>query len=275
MARCSPERVARSEGATLFGRAAVAYRTARPGYPDRVYQLLAEHCGLADGCRTIEVGAGSGQATRRLLELGARPLVAVEPDAGFADDLEALARSSGGAVVPVFAPFESAELEEAAFDLAVSATAFHWLDRTIGPRKLGACLRDEGWLALFWNVFGDPRQPDPFHEATAQLLSGLATDPSHASEESLPFALDLDARRSDFRAAQADHDFRVEEIPWTLTQSPRQVRSLYATFSSIARLPERERETLLDGIESIAETQFGGAVERRMVTPVYLGHRAG
>jgi len=273
LARCSPDRVARSEGAALFGRAAVSYESARPGYPERVYELLVEQCGLTEGCRTIEVGAGSGQATRRLLELGARPLVAVEPDRGFAKVLETMAQKSEGAVVPIFAPFESAQIREAAFDLAVSATAFHWLDRATGPRKLGSCLRPGGWLALFWNVFGDPRLPDPFHEATVQLLSGLATNPSHPLEGSLPFALDEDARRSDFRAAGADRDFRVEEIRWTLTQSPRQVRSLYATFSSIARLPEQERETLLDRIQSIAETRFGGAVERRIVTPVYLGRR--
>jgi SAM-dependent methyltransferase len=274
LARCSPDRVARSEGAELFGSAAVAYPGTRPAYPDRVYELLVEHCGLAEGCRTVEVGAGSGQATQRLLETGARPLVAVEPDPGFAKALETLAQGSEGALVPVFATFESAQLREAAFDLAVSATAFHWLDRATGPRKLGACLRPGGWLALFWNVFGDPRLPDPFHEATVELLSGLAINPSHPPEASLPFALDRDARRSDFRAAGADRDFRVEEIRWTLRQSPRQVRALYATFSSIARLAERERETLLDRIESIAETQFGGTVERRIVTPVYLGRRA-
>jgi hypothetical protein len=87
--------------------------------------------------------------------------------------------------------------------------------------------------------------------------------------------LDRDARRSDFQAAGADRGFMVEEIHWTLVQSPGQVRALYATFASIARLPEVARETLLDRLASIAERQFGGSVERRMVTPVYLGSRAG
>ena len=72
--------ISRSEGRALFGRDSALYERARPDYPERVYQLLVERCGLASGCRTIEVGAGSGQATKRLLELGARPLVAVEPD---------------------------------------------------------------------------------------------------------------------------------------------------------------------------------------------------
>jgi hypothetical protein len=85
--------------------------------------------------------------------------------------------------------------------------------------------------------------------------------------------LDREARRADFAAARADRDFAVEEVRWTLTQSARQVRALYATWASVAHLPDAPREALLDGIESIAESRFGGVVERRMVTPVYLGRR--
>ena len=266
--------ISRSEGSALFGRDSASYEEARPDYPERVYELLVERCGLTEGCRTIEVGAGSGQATRRIAELGARPLIAVEPDRGFASALESLARTSDHAVVPLFTSFESASVPAGSFDLAVGATSFHWLDRAIGPRKLGACLRPGGWLALFWNVFGDPRQPDPFHEATYSLLSRLATSPSHASKGPLPFALDQAARRSDFRAAGADRNFALEELRWTLTQSAEQIRSLYATFSPIARLPSADRETLLDSIAAIAANQFGGVVERRMVTPVDLGQRA-
>ena len=43
---------------------------------------LCGRCGLAHGAAAI--GAGTGTATRRLLDLGANPLVAIEPDARFA-----------------------------------------------------------------------------------------------------------------------------------------------------------------------------------------------
>lgn len=263
------------EGRGLFGRHSACYEGARPDYPARVYELLVERCGLADGCRTIEVGAGSGLATTRLVELGARPLVPVEPDRRFADALESLGRISNGAAIPLFSPFESADVEAGAFDLAVCATSFHWLDRDVGSRKLGACLRPDGWLALFWNVFGDPREPDPFHDATEPLLAGLAVSPSHASRGPLPFTLDREGRASDFSAAQADREFTVEDLHWTLRLNPGEARSLYSTWASISRLPHARREALLDGIEAIAESQFGGVVERKMVTPVYLGRRVG
>lgn len=267
------ERVERAEGRELFGKQP-GYDAARPDYPERVYTILSDRCGLGDGCRTLEVGAGSGQATRQLAARGARPIVAVEPDPSFGAALDRLATRTHGAVVPVRAPFESAEVEHGAFDLVVSATAFHWLDRETGARELGACLRSGGWLALFWNTFGDPRLPDPFHDATVFLLSRLAASPSHPPERALPFSLDRDARRADFVAAGCEADFRLEEIHWTLELDPKQVRALYATYSSIARLPDGEREALLEGLANVASREFGGRVERNMVTAVYTGRRA-
>ena len=69
----------RSFGRQAFGLNPAAYHAARPEYPDWVYDRLVR-CGLRPGVRVFEIGAGTGKATRRLIERGADPLVAVEPD---------------------------------------------------------------------------------------------------------------------------------------------------------------------------------------------------
>ncbi len=74
-------------GREAFGLDPGNYHTARPGYPEWVYELLCERCGLQPGAATFEIGAGTGIATRRLLELGANPLVAIEPNSSLADFL--------------------------------------------------------------------------------------------------------------------------------------------------------------------------------------------
>jgi hypothetical protein len=61
------------------------YRLARPAYPVRVYQVLTDRCGLGPGARLLEIGPGTGQATRELLARGA-DVLAVEPGARLADD---------------------------------------------------------------------------------------------------------------------------------------------------------------------------------------------
>src|SRR5579859_5881772 len=73
-------RISIAEGRRLFGYDPSSYAAARPDYPAGLYDRLVERCGLRPGMPVFEVGAGTGLATRRLLELGASPLVAIEPD---------------------------------------------------------------------------------------------------------------------------------------------------------------------------------------------------
>ena len=55
--------------------------------------------------------------------------------------------------------FEKWPLEQEAFDLVVSATAFHWVDPAIRYRKSAQALRPAGSLALLCNAH-DPRGPE-------------------------------------------------------------------------------------------------------------------
>ena len=263
------EQISRTEGRAAFGGDVAAYRRGRPEYPERVYEVLVERCGLGPDRRVLDIGAGSGLATRRLAERGAN-VIALEPDERFAGELDAVARESDGAVTPIFRSFEEAELPEGELDLVTAASSFHWIRRE-GLSKIGTCLRSRGWLAVWGNVFGDPREPDPFHEATKELLSPLANSPSYPASRPLPYALDVDERRADFRLAGAAEDFTAEEVSWTLVQTPDQVRTLYATFASISRLDERERGLLLDQLAAIAAKEFAGRVQRKIVTPIYTG----
>src|ERR1700758_1747542 len=74
----------RAEGRRAFGADPEGYHAARPAYPERVFEILRQRCGLRPSCRTFEIGGGTGVCTRRLVELGASPLVVVEPDARLA-----------------------------------------------------------------------------------------------------------------------------------------------------------------------------------------------
>jgi SAM-dependent methyltransferase len=249
----------------VFGPVATSYEDARPDYPDRVFEVVRERCGLGPSTRVVEIGAGSGKATRRLLEAGAHVL-AIEPSQPLAEELRA--RFS---TVPrldiVGAPFEDAHLSPSSFDLVVAATAFHWLDPGPTLPKIVSILRPGGWLALWWNVFGDPDLPDPFHDATEQILNDLEPSPSEG-RDALPFALNVSARTSDLEGS-GFQSVAYEALRWTLTLESSQTRRLYGTYSNIARLPTARREAILDGIERVAAVEFGGRVERQMVTPIY------
>lgn len=259
--------IQRTFGRQAFGGDPGGYHAARPAYPDWVFDLLRERCGDRPNVVTFEIGAGTGTATRRLLELGANPLLAIEPDNRLATFLrETLPDKT---LTVVVAPFEEAVLQEASFDLGVSATAFHWLTEDLALTKVAKLLRPGGWWAMVWNVFGDPHRPDPFHEATKTLLNS-ALSPSAGNGE-VPFALDAEARLAALKRTQAFDNVEHRTSAWSLALDPDQTAALYATYSNINIRPDRE--AVLAELRRIAHDSFHGRVIRNMVTSLYVARR--
>jgi SAM-dependent methyltransferase len=257
----------------LFGGDPGGYDRARPDYPPRVYEILTERCGLRPGVATVEIGPGSGLATRRLLAGGADPFIAVEPDERLAAYLSKQLRAEGRSIGLRVAAFEDAALDESSFDLVASATAFHWLNQPVALAKVGRILRPGGWLANWWNVFGDSFGVDAFHEATKHFMEPLGK-PAVNADGRLPFPLDAEARLADLRAVGVYEEIDHEIIPWPARFTPSQVRALYSTFPNISGLSEPRRSEILDALAAVAENEFGGLVERTFYTSIYIARRA-
>ncbi|AXI78922.1 class I SAM-dependent methyltransferase [Peterkaempfera bronchialis] len=144
----------KSDLASSFHSVAAEYDTARPSYPDALFDAIEELTGrpLA-GADVLDVGAGTGISTRALLARGAR-VTAVEPTPGMAERLHALApdlplvRGDGNAL-----PFR-----DSCADLVGYAQAFHWTDPARSVPEAVRVLRPGGALALWWNV-KDPEVP--------------------------------------------------------------------------------------------------------------------
>jgi SAM-dependent methyltransferase len=265
----------------LFGTDPEGYAAGRPEYPERVYELLVNRCGLAEGARVLEIGPGPGLVTRHLLAVGAQ-VAAVEPDAALASHLEA---TLGGEELRVLRnTFEQADLPDDGFDLVVAGTSFHWVDPAVGWLKLGRVVKPGGWAAIWWTIFGDRSRPDPFHDATKRLVdeaiaAHTPSDPSAtartpANRGSTMFELDIEQRRLDLRERAGMQRVEGELVRWTGRMSTTEVRAFYGSTIRILRLPAESREPLLNAVAQAAEDQFGGIVERPFVTSIYTGQRA-
>jgi SAM-dependent methyltransferase len=258
-------RLERAEGRHLFGTDPETYDAVRPGHADGVYAILRERCGLGPGSTVLEVGPGTGQATRRLLELGASPLVALEPDPQLAAFLR---QRLGTRIELVEAALEDAVLEPAAFDLAAAASSFHWVDEETGLGRLRDALRPGGWIALWWTSFGDETRPDPFMEAVDPLFDDVPHSPSAPGDGRPSFARDAERRL----AALGDAGFQDgahDELRWRHEWNAAGIRGLYSTFSPIISLDPEHRERMLASIEQTAATQFEGRVSKPLVTSLY------
>jgi SAM-dependent methyltransferase len=260
------------EGRALFGADPLNYDEIRPPYPEQIYEFLLTTGALRANRSTLEIGAGTGLATRRLLDFGVNPLAVIEPDPRFIPMLTSLARLYKAEVRCITESFEEAVLPNSHYDLVVAATSFHWIQPSIGLAKVAAILKPGGHVALWWNVFGDLDREDPFHEATRTILQPLASSPSGAPD-ALPGPLDTQARLTDFSRSGQFDPAEFMAYRWTLVLNTAQVGALYATFSPIGRLPEERRKTILHRLMEVAERHFGGTVERNMVSPVYVARR--
>jgi SAM-dependent methyltransferase len=252
-----------SEGRRLYGQDPDAYQAGRPQYPDRVYEVLVDRCGLSDGSRVVEIGPGTGLVTARLLVAGAT-VTAVEANAAMAEYLAE--RLAGPDLDIVQATFEEAPLVEGGFDLAVAATSFHWVDQRAGAQKLRRVLVGGGWAAIWWMLFEDPVEPDEFSVAAEKVVT--FSPGTMAGSGRLPFQIDEVARRS-YLADAGFVDVQSELIRSTVVMDASQIRALYATMAIILRRPAGEQMALLDAIEELVGEEFGGRVERKFVTGLY------
>ena len=133
---------------TIFNTAATLYEEIRPGYPEELISDIVELSGLENQSRILEVGCGTGKASRPFAERGYE-LVCLDIGA----DLLAVASErlkqfpNVSFVEQAFEEWES----DGKFDMIISATAFHWVDPKVRYLKASEVLKPKGFLAVFSN----------------------------------------------------------------------------------------------------------------------------
>lgn len=256
-----------SLGRTVFGENPAAYDAARPGYPDALYEWLELSGALKAGAVCFEIGPGTGQATGPVLARGAAGVLALEPDPALAAHLRAAIPDPRLDVR--CETFEACDLPEGAFDFGFAATSFHWLPRGKALAKAKAALKPGGWLAIWWNIYHDPREPDAFGRATEHLFEGVE---QILAPDRTPFGLDAPARTGEMRSA-GFVDVRHAVFSQTIDFDPDGMAALFATFSRVAKAPPARREQLLAGAREIVARDFGGTVVRQVSSGAYIGRR--
>lgn len=135
---------------TGFNTDASRYARGRPDYPAEVADWLRDSIELEPGKTVVDLGAGTGKFTRRLLATGAQ-VIAVEPVAAMRErlehDLPEIEALDGSAT--------SIPLPDESVDAIVCAQAFHWFATAEALAEMHRVLKPGGILGLIWNTKDD------------------------------------------------------------------------------------------------------------------------
>jgi SAM-dependent methyltransferase len=240
------------ERALSFGAVADLYDSSRPRYPGALIADVIAAGGQLNP-RILEVGAGTGKATRDLAARGAQ-LVAIEPDEAMAK-VNRSTLPAGGDVTLVISTFEDLLLPPEPFDVVASAQAWHWVDPKVGFAKARRALRPGGHLAIFWN---GPRRIESelraaIDDVYEQHVPGFVGESMMGGGRvSRPPSLDPLA---------APHFGAVElrTYDWETTYTTEAYVGLLRTHSDHGALPSDQLAQLLDGVGAVIDSA-GGSV---------------
>ena len=255
----------------LFDAVADLYDRVRPGYPGELFADLAAITGLDTGSTVLEVGCGTGQATRSLGALGCS-VTAVEP--GPAMIALARERTAIHPNVEIEAgAFEDWDDRGRRFDVLVAASSWHWVDPSIGWRRASELLHPHGWMAMLGHVVvRRPGEPEVYAE-TADLHERFC--PANPGWGPPPL----------------EEDVRIAEQGWGPPNDPGGLfgptivrwyptvqwfdgegfADLLRSTSLYRRIDSGVREPLLDGIAEHVRTRMGDRAVRRYLSVLRVG----
>jgi len=250
-----------------FDEVAELYDRWRPGYPDALFDDLFSLAALPPGSRILEIGCGTGQATRPLSRRGFA-MRCLEPGPALARLARAnLAGQPGVEVVET--TFEAWPVERGAFGLVVCAQAFHWLAPEVRFAKAAEALAADGALAVVGNAAVLDASPlraaiDAVYARHAPSMTGPPVTHWYSAEGPIVGL---------FAASGRFGPVEVRRYPWSRTLATADYCELMRTHSPHRLLPPAELESLLAALAD-AIRAHGDRIEEAWVAHLYLARRA-
>ena len=252
-----------------FNQAARDYDAIRPGYPADLVEDIVALSGIPQGGRILEVGCGTGQAT---LPFARRGYAMLCLDIGA--ELVAVARENCRPYPDVdfeIVAFEDWEAPQAAFDVVMSATAWHWVPPEIGYPKAAQALKHSGSVALFSNLHPPPHAG--FFQDVQEVYFSIAPELAHP-DTAPSIEQRIEAMTQEIERTGLFGPIAVKRYAWSNDYSREEYLRLLNTYSNHLSLEQGRRARLHAAIGELIDRQFDGIVERPYLAVLHLARRA-
>jgi len=226
---------------------------------------VAQAANLNACSRALEIGPGTGQATR-MLEPLVGYILAVESGANMAAFLRK--NFPQAKLDIVVSKFENLKAPAQSFDLIYAAQSFHWIEPQTGLQKCAELLKPAGSLALFWN--NKRELPEPLAQSLREIY-----DLHFPEEQDKKVGIKgVMNQNPALELEQSGLFCQVErkEYPWEEEYKTGKYLKLLDTYSDHIILPKESRAALFSDISALLNTN-AGRIRIPYLTELYLARK--
>jgi SAM-dependent methyltransferase len=223
-----------------------------------------------DELEVLEIGPGTGKATRSLLDAGAR-VTAVEYGPRMAAYLR---KHLGGEprLTVLEGSFEGVVLPLMGFDIVVAATAFHWIDPSVRLDKSIGVLRPSGVLATLSTVQVRSDVDRGFFDRTSPIYRRYRD--TEVGDDIGPLPEDVSPKElEEFRAHPGLRDATLRLFRWDQTYTSSSYADLLRSYSNMQIMPPAARESLISDLCALIDSDFGGSIVRPLVIALAMARK--
>jgi len=256
------------ENKETFNAVAEEYEKYRPTYPEQLFEDIIQYTNLQKEDSVLEIGCGTGQATSGMVNKGHTRIICIELGSNLAH-LTADKFRTYPAIRVVNSAFEQWDGAGKPFKLAISGTAFHFIEPEYGYRRVAELLDQDGCIGFFWTVHVP--QYNEIHNHIRQHYRELAPD---LDDSLYPSPAETIQERKEITAKSGLYeDIIVKEYDWIQTFTSQDYIALLNTNSRHRQLPEAVKETLLHRIQNTID-EFGGKIDKDYKVALFLARKS-
>ena len=239
-----------------FDDVALLYNEARPGYPDELFSALIYATHLHKGAKLLEIGPGTGQATKPLAEKGF-DITAIELGVALAGVAKYELREYKKVQI-IAGAFEEITLPPTSFDLVFAATSFHWIDPSLKYLKTHEILKSHGHLAIIHTNHISDERGDTFFKVSQPIYDRYDFTDKHRKPE-LPKSKDLKPNDIDESLFRSIH---FQLFPVVITYNAKSFVRLLGTYSNHLAAAKEVQQAFFTEIENLINDKFQGKIDK-------------
>ncbi len=169
--------------------------------------------------------------------------------------------------------FEEYPVAEEAFDLVVSATAFHWLDPAAAFPKVARSLKPGGAVALFWNEHVRSERDGGFFEAAQRVYAREAPGIFDGNYGGPPRPDEVPDRSEEIEDSDLFGPTIRRRYGWDQAYDAAEYARVLDTYSGHRNLDDETRYRLFRGLGRLIDEKFGGRIVKGYQTSLYVAHK--